>query len=43
MLHNVTIEPQMEYPSDAFHTFPDHDRVSYLAVNGTVTNLLVFI
>ncbi len=33
----------MEYPDDAFHTFMDLDSVIYLAVNGTVTSLLVFI
>ncbi len=33
----------MEYPSDAFHTFMDLDSVIYLAVNGTVTSLPVFI
>ncbi len=33
----------MEYPDDAFHTFLDLDSVIYLAVNGTVTNLLIFI
>ncbi len=34
---------QMEYPVDAFHTFLDIDGVIYLAVNGTVTSLPVFI
>ncbi len=34
---------QMEYPGDAFHTFQDLDSVIYLAVNGTVTSLPVFI
>ncbi len=33
----------MEYPGDVFHTFLDLDSVIYLAVNGTVTNLPVFI
>ncbi len=33
----------MEYPGDAFHTFLGLDSESYLAVNGTVTNLPVFI
>ncbi len=33
----------MEYPGDAFHTFLDLDSVIYLPVNGTVTNLLIFI
>ncbi len=33
----------MEYPSHAFHTFLDLDSVIYLAVNRTVTSLLVFI
>ncbi len=33
----------MEYPGDAFHTFLNLDRVTYLAVNGTVTSLPVFI
>ncbi len=32
----------MEYPGDAFHTFKDLDIVIYLAVNGTITRLLVF-
>ncbi len=41
--HKITIEPLMEYPDDAFHTFMDLDSVIYLAVNGTVTSLLVFI
>ncbi len=31
----------MKYPGDAFHTFLDLDNVIYLAVNGTVTSLLV--
>ncbi len=34
---------QMDYPGDAFHTFLDLDSESYLAVNGTVTSLPVFI
>ncbi len=33
----------MEYPGDAFHTFLDLDSGIYLAVNGTVTSLPVFI
>ncbi len=33
----------MEYPGDAFHTFMDLDSVIYLADNGTVTSLPVFI
>ncbi len=33
----------MEYPDDAFHTFLGLNSVIYLAVNGTVTNLPVFI
>ncbi len=33
----------MEYPGDIFHTFLDLDSVIYLAVNGTVTNVLIFI
>ncbi len=33
----------MEYSGDAFHTFLDLDSVIYLAVNGTVTSLPVFI
>ncbi len=33
----------MEYSGDAFHTFMDLDSVIYLAVNGTVTSLPVFI
>ncbi len=33
----------MDYPDDAFHTFLGLDSVNYLAVNGTVTNLPVFI
>ncbi len=33
----------MEYPDDVFHTFLDLDSVIYLAHNGTVTSLLVFI
>ncbi len=32
---------QMEYPSDAFHSFLDLDSVTYLAVNRTVTSLPV--
>ncbi len=34
---------QMEYSGDAFHTFLDLDSVIYLAVNGTVTSLPVYI
>ncbi len=34
---------QMKYSGDAFHTFMDLDSAIYLAVNGTVTSLLVFI
>ncbi len=34
---------QMEYSGDAFHSFLGLDSVIYLAVNGTVTNLMVFI
>ncbi len=34
---------QMEYPGDAFHTFLGLGSVIYLAVNGTVTSLPVFI
>ncbi len=34
---------QMDYSDDAFHTFLGLDSVIYLAVNGTVTNLPVFI
>ncbi len=34
---------QMEYPGDVFHTFLDLDSVIYLAVNGTITSLPVFI
>ncbi len=34
---------QMDYFDDAFHTFLGLDSENYLAVNGTVTNLLVFI
>ncbi len=34
---------QMEHYGDAFHTFQDLDSVIYLAVNGTVTSLPVFI
>ncbi len=34
---------QMEYSGDAFHTFLGLDSVIYLAVNGTVTSLPVFI
>ncbi len=33
----------MEFSGDAFHTFLNLDSVIYLAVNGTVTSLLVFI
>ncbi len=33
----------MEYSGDAFHTFLDLDSVIYLAVNGAVTSLPVFI
>ncbi len=33
----------MDYSDDAFHAFLDLDSVIYLAVNGTVTNLPVFI
>ncbi len=33
----------MEYPGDAFRTFLDLDSVIYLAVDGTVTSLPVFI
>ncbi len=33
----------MEYSGDVFHTFLDLDSVIYLAVNGTVTSLPVFI
>ncbi len=33
----------MEYSGDAFRTFLDLDSVIYLAVNGTVTSLLVLI
>ncbi len=33
----------MEYSGDAFHTFLDLDSAIYLAVNGTVTRLPVFI
>ncbi len=29
----------MDYFDDAFHTFMDLNSVTYLAVNGTVTNL----
>ncbi len=32
-----------EYPDDAFHSFLCLDSVIYLSVNGTVTNLPVFI
>ncbi len=32
---------QMEYSGDAFNTFLDLDSATYLAVNGTVTSLLV--
>ncbi len=33
----------MNYLDDAFHTFLDLNSVIYLAVNGTVTSLTVFI
>ncbi len=33
----------MDYSGDAFHTFMDLDSAIYLAVNGTVTSLPVFI
>ncbi len=33
----------MEYADDAFHTFLDLDSAIYLAVNGTVISLPVFI
>ncbi len=33
----------MEYSGDVFHTFVDLDSAVYLAVNGTVTSLPVFI
>ncbi len=33
----------MDYSDNAFHTFLGLDSVIYLAVNGTVTNLPVFI
>ncbi len=33
----------MDYSDDVFHTFLDLDSESYLAVNGTVTNLPVCI
>ncbi len=33
----------MKFSGDAFHTFMDLDSVIYLAVNGTVTSLPVFI
>ncbi len=33
----------MDYFDDVFHTFLGFDNVIYLAVNGTVTSLLVFI
>ncbi len=33
----------MEYSGDAFHTFLDLDTVIYLAVNGIVTGLPIFI
>ncbi len=32
---------QMEYPDNVFHTFLDLDSGNYLAVNGTVTSLLI--
>ncbi len=31
----------MDYPDDAFHTFLGLDSGNYLAVNGTVTSLLL--
>ncbi len=34
---------QMHYPGDAFHSFLYLDSVIYLAVDGTVTSLTVFI
>ncbi len=34
---------QMHYPGDAFHSFLNLDSVIYLAVDGTVTSLTVFI
>ncbi len=34
---------QMDYFDDVFHTFLDFDRVNYLAINGTVTSIPVFI
>ncbi len=34
---------QMDYSDDVFHTFLGLDSVKYLAVNGTVTRLPVFI
>ncbi len=34
---------QMDFPGDDFHTFLDLNGVIYLAVNGTVTSLTVFI
>ncbi len=34
---------QMDYSDDVFHTFLGLDSVNYLAVNGTVTSLPVFI
>ncbi len=34
---------QMDYFDDAFHTFLGFDSIIYLAVNGTVTSLMVFI
>ncbi len=33
----------MDYPGDAFDTFLDLDSITYLAVNGTVTSIPVFI
>ncbi len=33
----------MDYFDDVFHTFLGLDNVNYLAVNGTVTSLPVFI
>ncbi len=33
----------MDYFDDVFHTFMDLDNDNYLAVNGTVTRLPVFI
>ncbi len=42
-LHNIQIEPLMDYSDYVFHTFLGLDSVIYLAVNGTVTSLPVFI